>query len=148
MLLHKFTLNWYSGKCSFSVALGKYRDSILNQDRIASFRTLSNSLTTNNPNASRYIVRAICNFVEWTMNIKAMCVFVRLYYKKPTVPLHLVITSLSSWLLPQSRVVTVCTTRLNIHKFYSAHTVYLCVFYGSQIKQRLFPCTASTDWVS
>ena len=26
------------------------------------------------------------------------------------------------------------------------HTVYLCVFYGSQNKQRLFPYTALTDW--
>ena len=29
----------------------------------------------------------------------------------------------------------------------STHTVYLCVVYGSQKKQRLFPCTALTDWV-
>ena len=28
----------------------------------------------------------------------------------------------------------------------SAHTVYLCVLYGSQNKQRLFPYTALTDW--
>jgi hypothetical protein len=27
----------------------------------------------------------------------------------------------------------------------SAHTVYLCVLYGSQSKQRLFPYTALTD---
>jgi len=37
------------------------------------------------------------------------------------------------------------------HKFYhstvtrSDHTVYLCVSYGSQNKQRLFPYTALTD---
>ena len=29
----------------------------------------------------------------------------------------------------------------------SAHTVYLCVLCGSENKQRLFPYTASTDWV-
>jgi len=29
---------------------------------------------------------------------------------------------------------------------HSAHTVYLRVLYGSQNKQRLFPCTALTDW--
>jgi hypothetical protein len=28
----------------------------------------------------------------------------------------------------------------------SAHTVYLCVLYGSENKQRLFHCTALTDW--
>jgi hypothetical protein len=28
----------------------------------------------------------------------------------------------------------------------SAHTLYLCVLYGSQNKQRLFPYTAVTDW--
>ena len=26
------------------------------------------------------------------------------------------------------------------------HTVYLCVLYGSENKQRLFPYTALTDW--
>jgi hypothetical protein len=29
---------------------------------------------------------------------------------------------------------------------YSAHTVYLCVLCGSENKQRLFHCTALTDW--
>ena len=29
---------------------------------------------------------------------------------------------------------------------HSAHTVYLCVLCGSQNKQRLFPCTALTDF--
>ena len=29
----------------------------------------------------------------------------------------------------------------------SAHTVYLCVLYGSKNKQRLFPYTALIDWV-
>jgi len=29
---------------------------------------------------------------------------------------------------------------------HSAHTVYLCVLCGFQNKQRLFPCTALTDW--
>jgi hypothetical protein len=28
----------------------------------------------------------------------------------------------------------------------SAHTVYLCVFCGTENKQRLFPYTALTDW--
>jgi len=28
----------------------------------------------------------------------------------------------------------------------SAHTVYLCVLYGSQNKQRLFPYTILTGW--
>jgi hypothetical protein len=35
-------------------------------------------------------------------------------------------------------------TRLNIP--HSAHTVYLCVLYGFQNKQQLFPYTALTDW--
>jgi hypothetical protein len=44
-------------------------------------------------------------------------------------------------------VVTICTTRFNIHKLLrSAHTVYLCVLCGSDNKQRLFYCTALTDW--
>ena len=30
--------------------------------------------------------------------------------------------------------------------FLSAHAVYLCVLYGSQNNQRLFPCSALTDW--
>ena len=29
----------------------------------------------------------------------------------------------------------------------SAHTMYLCVLCGSQKKQRLFHCTALTDWL-
>ena len=28
----------------------------------------------------------------------------------------------------------------------SAHTLYLCVLYGSENEQRLFPYTALTDW--
>ena len=28
----------------------------------------------------------------------------------------------------------------------SAHTVYVCVLCGSENKQRIFPCTALTDW--
>ena len=34
----------------------------------------------------------------------------------------------------------------NLATLRSAHTVYLCVLYGSQNKQRLFPYTALTDW--
>ena len=30
----------------------------------------------------------------------------------------------------------------------SAHTVYLCVLWGSENKQRLFPYTALTDWIN
>jgi len=29
----------------------------------------------------------------------------------------------------------------------SAHTVHLCILCGSENKQRLFPCTAFTDWL-
>ena len=29
----------------------------------------------------------------------------------------------------------------------SAHSVYLCVLFGSENKQRLFHCTALTDWL-
>jgi len=28
----------------------------------------------------------------------------------------------------------------------SAHTVFMCVLYGSESKQRLFPYTVLTDW--
>ena len=45
--------------------------------------------------------------------------------------------------------VTSCANRLNIHKFYVLpHTVYLCVSFGSENKQRLFICTALTNWLS
>jgi hypothetical protein len=47
---------------------------------------------------------------------------------------------------PQSPVVTLCTTRFNIHKFYVLSTLCIYVFlYGSRNKQRLFPYTALTD---
>jgi len=37
--------------------------------------------------------------------------------------------------------------QFNIQKFYVLpHTVYLCVLCGSENKQRLFHCTALTDW--
>jgi hypothetical protein len=38
------------------------------------------------------------------------------------------------------------TTRFNKKILLSTHVVYLCVLYGSQNKQRLFPSTALTDW--
>jgi hypothetical protein len=45
-------------------------------------------------------------------------------------------------------VFTICTARFNIQQFHVLpnHKVYLCVLYGSQNKQRLFPYTALTDW--
>jgi len=46
-----------------------------------------------------------------------------------------------------SRVVTIYTTRFDIHKLYVLPTqLYLCVLCGSENKQRLFPYTALTDW--
>jgi len=46
-----------------------------------------------------------------------------------------------------SSVVTTFTTKFNNKTILpSAHTVYLCVLYGSDNKQRLFPYTALTDW--
>ena len=45
----------------------------------------------------------------------------------------------------QSPVVILFTTRLHRNKFH-VPTVYLCVLYGSENKQRLFPYTALTDW--
>jgi hypothetical protein len=41
-------------------------------------------------------------------------------------------------------VVTICTTSLTFTVLRSAHTVYLCVLYGSQNKQLLFLHTALT----
>jgi hypothetical protein len=38
-----------------------------------------------------------------------------------------------------------CNSGLN-KTLRSAHTLYLCVLYGSQNKQRLFPYTSLTDW--
>jgi hypothetical protein len=44
-------------------------------------------------------------------------------------------------------VVTICTTMISISQILrSAHSLYLCVWCGSQNKQRLFPYTALTDW--
>jgi hypothetical protein len=41
----------------------------------------------------------------------------------------------------------VCLLRGTFYILRSAHTVYLCVLCGSQNKQRLFHCTALTDWL-
>jgi len=47
----------------------------------------------------------------------------------------------------QGPVVTFCINKFNTNQFLrSAHTVHLCVFCGSDNKQRLFPYTALTDW--
>jgi hypothetical protein len=45
------------------------------------------------------------------------------------------------WYYVFSPVVTALTIKLC-----SGHTIYLCVLCGSQNKQRLFHCTALTDW--
>jgi hypothetical protein len=39
-----------------------------------------------------------------------------------------------------------CSTSKHTKTLHSAHTVYLCVAYGSHNKQRLFPQTALTGW--
>jgi len=47
-------------------------------------------------------------------------------------------------------VVTICTAQWSIYLppgLSSAHTVYLCVLFGSQNKQRLFPYTTLSDWL-
>jgi len=41
----------------------------------------------------------------------------------------------------------VCLLRGTFYILRSAHTVYLCVLCGSENKQRLFHCTALTDWL-
>jgi len=40
----------------------------------------------------------------------------------------------------------VCLLRGTFYILLSAHTVYLCVFCGSENKHRLFHCTTLTDW--
>jgi len=45
----------------------------------------------------------------------------------------------------QNPVVTICTASLTFKILRSAHIVYLCVLYGSENKERLFPNTAITD---
>ena len=40
-----------------------------------------------------------------------------------------------------------CLLRGTFYILRSAHTVYLCVLCGSENKQRLFHCTALTDWL-
>jgi len=41
-----------------------------------------------------------------------------------------------------SLLVTRCTNRFNIQQLYALLTLYLCVFYLSENKQRLVPLTA------
>jgi len=41
----------------------------------------------------------------------------------------------------------VCLLRGTLYILRSAHTMYLCVLCGSENKQRLFHCTALTDWL-
>ena len=66
---------------------------------------------------------------------------------KRSVPLSGHRSALGIWVNSNSAVVTVRTARFNIQQILrSAHTVYLCVLYGSQNKQRLFPYTTLTDW--
>ena len=36
--------------------------------------------------------------------------------------------------------------QFNIQQLYALHTLYLCVLYLSENKQRLVPLTAFTDW--
>jgi len=40
-----------------------------------------------------------------------------------------------------------CTNRFNIQQLYALPTLYLCVLYLSENKQRLVPLTAQTDWI-
>ena len=40
----------------------------------------------------------------------------------------------------------VMNQQFNIQQFYVLPTLYLCVLYLSENKQRLVPLTASTDW--
>jgi len=48
---------------------------------------------------------------------------------------------------PVCTVVTTSTASLTFAIFHSAYTMYLCVLCGSENKQRLFHCTALTDWL-
>jgi hypothetical protein len=43
-------------------------------------------------------------------------------------------------------MVTLYTTRFNIHKLYILFTERISFLYGSQNQQKLFPHTALTDW--
>jgi hypothetical protein len=45
-----------------------------------------------------------------------------------------------------SLAVTLHTKRFNIKKFYVVPTLRLCVLYGSQNKQQLFPYKTLRDW--
>ena len=68
-------------------------------------------------------------------------------------PKHVVITEQKTWLcltelwrivlITKDPVVTICTTRHNIYKFYVLPTQ--CIFVWSGNKQRLFPYTTLTD---
>jgi hypothetical protein len=43
-------------------------------------------------------------------------------------------------------VVTICSTGLTFKILRSAHTEKLCVLYGSENKQQIFPYNTLTDW--
>ena len=50
-----------------------------------------------------------------------------------------------NWLVGFYNCEAVCLLRGTFYILRSAHTVYLCVLYGSENKYRLFHCTALTD---
>jgi hypothetical protein len=55
---------------------------------------------------------------------------------------HRIVCTLNSYSLPAP----LPTARFNYQEFYMVFTLPLCVLYGSQNKQRIFSCTALTDW--
>jgi len=48
----------------------------------------------------------------------------------------------TDWVFKQSLLVTWCTNQFNIQQLYALPTLYLCVLYLSENKQRLVPLTA------
>ena len=78
------------------------------------------------------------------------------FYVLPTQYVHVLCVDLRTnsdyftvqhWLVGFYNRDGVCLLRGTFYILRSAHTVYLCVLGGSQIKQRLFHCTALTDWL-
>ena len=95
--------------------------------------------------------------IDWLVFINEMeCVYCAVrstFYVLPTqcICVDLRINSdyvtVQHWLTGFYKRDGVCLLRGTFYILRSAHTVYLCVLCGSENKQRLFYCTALTDWL-
>ena len=113
------------------------------------------------------------NLVFWIFSFNSDCGFTSLLHTSPPpnvarfleVPLiygrehcsfpaskiayyHKVLSTHMTLTLYSPVIVTLCTNNFNIIKLYFLHGVHLCVLYGPQNKQWLFPHRTLIDWFS